>query len=314
MDPNQQFPAQPGQQPQPPEPETLQPNAWPPQPVVSPLSPPTPPAEVSPTPASPQPYIAPPQPALRPAPSQNGNPPTWQPAAPSPSQLAGESDKSFVVAWLLSLFLGSFGIDRFYLGYVVSGVLKLITLGGLGIWSLIDLVRILTGSLKAKSGALQGRRQYLKLAVIVTIVLLAADFVLGGALMIAAQHSSKSAVNQSVVRWSENGTVETSLNTLANDLQSMSNDSKQADAATLRVDCQNLQNDAASAKNMPTPPPAVASDLNQAVSLLSAASQNCLSGLDTNDSAKLTQATQEIGQAGSYFHSVSNTINANRVH
>lgn len=57
-----------------------------------------------------------------------------------------------VVAILLSLFLGGLGIDRFYLGYTGLGILKLITLGGLGIWALIDLILIITGILKPKNG------------------------------------------------------------------------------------------------------------------------------------------------------------------
>ncbi|KZL17321.1 TM2 domain protein [Pseudovibrio axinellae] len=47
-------------------------------------------------------------------------------------------EKNPVVALVLGLFLGSFGIDRFYCSQVVLGILKLITLGGLGIWTLID--------------------------------------------------------------------------------------------------------------------------------------------------------------------------------
>jgi hypothetical protein len=52
---------------------------------------------------------------------------------------------SFVVTWLLALFLGIVGADRFYLGKTGTAIAKLVTLGGLGIWSLIDLIILLTG-------------------------------------------------------------------------------------------------------------------------------------------------------------------------
>lgn len=52
------------------------------------------------------------------------------------------SDKEWMTALLLSLFLGSLGIDRFYLGYSGLGVAKLLTFGGCGVWALIDLVLI----------------------------------------------------------------------------------------------------------------------------------------------------------------------------
>ena len=60
--------------------------------------------------------------------------------------------KNKTVAILLSLFLGGLGIDRFYLGYTGLGILKLLTLGGLGVWALIDFIRIIVGNLKPKDG------------------------------------------------------------------------------------------------------------------------------------------------------------------
>jgi len=52
------------------------------------------------------------------------------------------SEKDFLTALLLSIFLGGLGIDRFYLGYTGLGIAKLLTLGGCGIWHLIDLILI----------------------------------------------------------------------------------------------------------------------------------------------------------------------------
>ena len=65
----------------------------------------------------------------------------------------GNEIKSKVVALILSIFLGELGIDRFYLDYIGTGILKLITCGGFGIWWLIDLIMIATGKLKPKDGS-----------------------------------------------------------------------------------------------------------------------------------------------------------------
>ncbi len=71
--------------------------------------------------------------------------------------MAEGEKKQFMTALLLSLFLGGLGIDRFYLGYTVLGIVKLLTGGGCGIWWLIDLILIATKHLKDANGnELQG--------------------------------------------------------------------------------------------------------------------------------------------------------------
>lgn len=60
------------------------------------------------------------------------------------------SDKGFVPTILLCFFLGAFGAHRFYVGKIGTGILQLLTLGGLGIWVLIDFIVIVTGSFKDK--------------------------------------------------------------------------------------------------------------------------------------------------------------------
>ena len=57
---------------------------------------------------------------------------------------SGRRDKRWVVALLFSILLGWLGVDRFYMGYIGTGILKLITFGGFGIWWIIDLILIVT--------------------------------------------------------------------------------------------------------------------------------------------------------------------------
>ncbi|MCS7027594.1 MAG: TM2 domain-containing protein [Bacteroidia bacterium] len=62
------------------------------------------------------------------------------------------SGKSQLAALIICIFAGPLGIHRFYLGYTAVGIIQLFTLGGCGIWVLIDLILIATGDLKPKDG------------------------------------------------------------------------------------------------------------------------------------------------------------------
>ena len=62
------------------------------------------------------------------------------------------SDKDWMITLILAIFVGALGIDRFYTGSILLGVLKLFTLGGLGLWWLIDLIMLVTGNYKDGDG------------------------------------------------------------------------------------------------------------------------------------------------------------------
>ena len=55
------------------------------------------------------------------------------------------NDKNFVLVATLCFLLGVFGVHRFYCGKIISGVLMVLTIGGLGIWALVDFVIVCFG-------------------------------------------------------------------------------------------------------------------------------------------------------------------------
>jgi len=62
------------------------------------------------------------------------------------------SDKDFVPAILLCFFVGMLGAHRFYVGKIGTGILQILTFGGLGIWVMVDFIMIATGNFKDKQG------------------------------------------------------------------------------------------------------------------------------------------------------------------
>ena len=78
-------------------------------------------------------------------------------AAPKSVQVAATEDispKSRLVTTLLAWILGGLGIDRFYTGHVMLGVVKLVTAGGFGFWWVIDFIMAVAGKRKDKEGKL----------------------------------------------------------------------------------------------------------------------------------------------------------------
>jgi len=150
--------------------------------------PPNPPAPTPPPPSAP---VGVPAPAAYPAAGSpapaapagayppGAYPPAAYPPASSPAP-AGTSEKSFIATWLLSWLLGMFGVDRFYLGKVGTGIAKLLTLGGVGVWWLVDLIITLTGNATDAQGRkVRGQGKEPMIAWIVTGAVIVLGIIIG---------------------------------------------------------------------------------------------------------------------------------------
>jgi TM2 domain-containing membrane protein YozV len=128
------------------EPQQERPPQEPQQPYAAP-----PPMQAQPQPQ--QPYAPPPPPM---PPQQEYVTPMQQQYAPPPQMQsqAGVAAQGYdwTVALILSILLGELGVDRFYTGSIMLGILKLITFGGCGIWWIVDIILIATGAYKDAYG------------------------------------------------------------------------------------------------------------------------------------------------------------------
>ena len=73
------------------------------------------------------------------------------------SNSISSSQQDWLVALLLCFFIGVIGAHRFYVGKIGTGLLMVFTLGGLGIWTFIDLILIIVGKFKNKNGEVLSR-------------------------------------------------------------------------------------------------------------------------------------------------------------
>jgi TM2 domain-containing membrane protein YozV len=60
--------------------------------------------------------------------------------------------RHFLAVFFISFMWGTFGVDRMYMGYWGLGILKLLTLGGLGVWAIVDLILVIGGYMRDKQG------------------------------------------------------------------------------------------------------------------------------------------------------------------
>ncbi|GAA4526547.1 TM2 domain-containing protein [Brachybacterium paraconglomeratum] len=166
------------------------------------------PGQGSPYPPAPQQPGYGGQPAFGGQPSYGGQPAPAAPqfaagayqGGPSTQLPAQRPPKDFVVAWLLALFLGFLGADRFYRGFVGLGILKLITCGGAGLWTLIDLLLIvLTGGKDSTGQQLAGYEKNKKIAWIVTPIVLVIGLIFGGANLATSGGGEASGEREEVV-------------------------------------------------------------------------------------------------------------------
>jgi hypothetical protein len=201
-----------------------------------------------------------------------------------------ESDKSYVTVWLFSLLLGFLGVDRFYLGRIGTGLLKLFTFGGFGVWYLIDLILVLTGSTKDKNKMpLRGRDKHLKLSVIITIALYVLQIILDIVLISSGTVTKNlnnyfNSANQSNSN-SSYTTVpiqdQTAIINFGDEISIASSDMTNSPSNT-QTDCQNMQLYLNQIKTIKIPSGKVGQDFSLSLNLMQRVVGDCSSVVTSN--------------------------------
>lgn len=245
---------------------------------------------------------------------------TPSPAASSPQSYgetpADVSEKNYVKLLILSSSFGFIGVDRFYLGKKWTGILKLITFGGLGVWWLVDWLMAISGAAKDKQGNpvredVEKYRPFFVKIILITIVAYIAFYVglfvifmvvgfIGASNGIVDKSSYFGGNTSTVQGWNVQYGAEfaSDFSLIGNDFTQIQQDTQSNDVASLATDCQTLGSDVQGAQAIPAyPNKSVASDISAGLSDIANAANSCASGATSGNASAIRSAASEI-QAG----------------